>query len=86
MLDQKWEGIGYAHPHNERDVQQAIHWARIAAKMTQIQSLYLSQRTLIGTTTLTHTPAHSRTHKSLLTLLQTPSDKKNPQYSPNSIP
>jgi hypothetical protein len=26
------EGIGYAHPHNAIDLQQAIHWARIAAK------------------------------------------------------
>ena len=28
----KWEGIGYAHPHNEETTQQAIHWARLAAK------------------------------------------------------
>ena len=31
-FDQKWKGIGYAHPHNATDLQQAIHWARIAAK------------------------------------------------------
>ena len=29
---QKWEEICYAHPHNETDLQQAIHRARIAAK------------------------------------------------------
>ena len=28
----KWNGIGYAHPHNEETTQQAIHWARLAAK------------------------------------------------------
>lgn len=28
----KYEGIGYAHPHNEELAQQAIHWARLAAK------------------------------------------------------
>ena len=28
----KWKGIGYAHLHNEETVQQAIHWARLAAK------------------------------------------------------
>ena len=28
----KWEGIGYAHPHNKETAQQAIHWARLAAK------------------------------------------------------
>ena len=31
-FEQKWKGIGYAHPHNAIDLQQAIHWARIAAK------------------------------------------------------
>ena len=24
----KWEGIGYAHPHNEETIKQAIHWAK----------------------------------------------------------
>ncbi|HYP42844.1 MAG TPA: RNase H family protein, partial [Candidatus Nitrosocosmicus sp.] len=28
----KWKGIGYAHPHNKETAQQAIHWARLAAK------------------------------------------------------
>jgi len=28
----KWKGIGFAHPHNEEMAQQAIHWARLAAK------------------------------------------------------
>jgi ribonuclease HI len=28
----KCNGIGYAHPHNEETTQQAIHWARLAAK------------------------------------------------------
>ena len=28
----KWQGIGYAHPHNTIDLQQAIHWAHLAAK------------------------------------------------------
>ena len=28
----KWNGIGYAHPHNEKMTQQAIHWARLTAK------------------------------------------------------
>jgi len=28
----KWKGIGYAHPPNEEMAQQAIHWARLAAK------------------------------------------------------
>ena len=28
----KWNGIGYAHPHNEGTAQQAIHWTRLAAK------------------------------------------------------
>jgi hypothetical protein len=32
VFDQKWEGIDYAHPHNEADLQQAIHWACITAK------------------------------------------------------
>jgi ribonuclease HI len=27
----KWQGLGYAHPHTEQDIQQAIHWARLAA-------------------------------------------------------
>ena len=31
-FDKKWKGIGYAHPHNATDLQQATHWARIAAK------------------------------------------------------
>jgi hypothetical protein len=31
-FDHKWKGIGYAHPHNTTNLQQAIHWARIAAK------------------------------------------------------
>ena len=28
----KWQGIGYAHPHNATDLQQAIHWVRLAAQ------------------------------------------------------
>ena len=28
----KWKGIGYAHPHNEKEAETAIHWARLAAK------------------------------------------------------
>ena len=28
----KWKGIGYAHPHNEKEAKTAIHWARLAAK------------------------------------------------------
>ena len=28
----KWKGIGYAHRHNEKEVETAIHWARLAAK------------------------------------------------------
>ena len=28
----KWKGIEYAHPHNEEMTQQAVHWARLAAK------------------------------------------------------
>jgi len=28
----KWKGIGYTHPHNEEATQQAIHYARLAAK------------------------------------------------------
>ena len=28
----KWHGTGYAHPHNEREAQVAIHWARLATK------------------------------------------------------
>ena len=28
----KWIGNGYAHPHTEKDTQQALHWARLAAK------------------------------------------------------
>ena len=31
-FDHKWKGIGYAHPNNIIDLQQAIHWARLAAK------------------------------------------------------
>ena len=31
-FERKWKGIGYAHPHNETDLQQAIHWAYLAAK------------------------------------------------------
>jgi ribonuclease HI len=31
-FEYKWEGIDYAHPHNEETSQQAIHWARLAAK------------------------------------------------------
>src|SRR5665213_608406 len=31
-FDHKWQGIGYAHPHNTTDLQQAIHWARMAAQ------------------------------------------------------
>ena len=28
----KWKGIGYVHPHNEKEAETAIHWARLAAK------------------------------------------------------
>jgi hypothetical protein len=28
----KWKGIGYAHPNDAETAQQAIHWARLAAK------------------------------------------------------
>ena len=28
----KWKGIGYAHPHNEKKAEIAIHWTRLAAK------------------------------------------------------
>ena len=28
----KWKGIGYAHPHNEKETETAIHGARLAAK------------------------------------------------------
>ena len=28
----KWKGIGYAYPHNEKEAETAIHWARLAAK------------------------------------------------------
>ena len=31
-FDRKWQGIGYAHPHNVTNLQQAIHWARLAAQ------------------------------------------------------
>jgi len=31
-FDHKWQGIGYAHPHNATNLQQAIHWARMAAQ------------------------------------------------------
>jgi hypothetical protein len=27
----KWRGSGFAHPHNDQETQQAIHWARLAA-------------------------------------------------------
>jgi hypothetical protein len=30
MFDYKWQGTGYAHPHTSTDLQQAIHWARMA--------------------------------------------------------
>jgi ribonuclease HI len=26
----KWQGTGYAHPHNNQDIHQALHWARLA--------------------------------------------------------
>jgi hypothetical protein len=29
----KWHGIGYAHPDTKQDMQQAIHWARLAAQL-----------------------------------------------------
>jgi hypothetical protein len=32
-FDHKWKGIGYAHPNNATDLLQAIHWARLAAKI-----------------------------------------------------
>ena len=28
----KWHGNGYAHPHTNTETQQALHWARLAAK------------------------------------------------------
>ena len=28
----KWKGIGYAHPHNEKEAETAIHWARLVEK------------------------------------------------------
>ena len=28
----KWLGNGYAHPHTDKDTQQALHWARLAAQ------------------------------------------------------
>ena len=34
-LQYKWKGISYAHPHNEKTAQQAIHWTRLAAKNDQ---------------------------------------------------
>jgi hypothetical protein len=27
----RWKGLGFTHPHNEQERQQAIHWARLAA-------------------------------------------------------
>src|ERR1700738_2071927 len=32
VFDYKWQGIGYAYPHNSIDLQQAIHRARMAAQ------------------------------------------------------
>ena len=32
VFDYKWQGIGYAHSHTSTDLQQAIHWARMAAQ------------------------------------------------------
>jgi hypothetical protein len=31
-FDHKWQGIGFAHPHNATDLQQTIHWARMATQ------------------------------------------------------
>jgi ribonuclease HI len=28
----KWQGIGYAHPHTDIDMQKAIHWTRLSAQ------------------------------------------------------
>ena len=28
----KWKGIGYVHPHNEKEAKTVIHWAKLAAK------------------------------------------------------
>jgi hypothetical protein len=28
----KWKGIGYVHPHTEKDLQHALHWARLASQ------------------------------------------------------
>ena len=28
----KWKGIGYVHPHNEKEAGKAIYWAKLAAK------------------------------------------------------
>ena len=32
-FDHKWKGIGYSHPNNATNLQHAIHWARLAAKI-----------------------------------------------------
>ena len=29
----KWKGHGFAHPHTEKNTQQALHWARLAAQI-----------------------------------------------------
>ena len=31
-FDYKWIGNGIAHPDNKEETQQALHWARLAAK------------------------------------------------------
>ena len=51
----KWKGIGYAHPHNEKDAKTAIHWARLAAKMTPTPLPYSPFLTINGTKTTHHT-------------------------------
>ena len=51
----KWKGIGYAHPHSEKEAETAIHWARLGAKNDPIPLPYSPFLTTNGTKIIHHT-------------------------------
>jgi hypothetical protein len=85
-FDHKWQGIGYAHPHNTTDLQQAIHWACMAAQndphtitilISPDINWYQNSNPHTGPFPDTHVIAH---------FAEIQSRMRNPQYPPSPIP
>ena len=90
----KWKRIGYAHPHNEEEVEKAIHWAKLAAKndpntMTILtihdSKWYQNYTPYIGPSPDTHVIAHIQANTIIYEEPTIPLELNKPWIEPSTI-